>query len=160
MRLLLYHGSDCAFDEIDLKRSQPKRDFGVGFYTTTIATQAENWARSKKNRNLAEHAVVQVYEAELCDELRIKAYEGMTEEWLETIRRNRLQDGVQHSYDVMIGPAANDNTMMTVSRYLQGIYTVDEAIERLRYSKANDQISFHTERAVRCLRLVRRYYAD
>ena len=39
----LYHGTDCFFNHIDLNKSIDKRDFGIGFYTTTIAAQAESW---------------------------------------------------------------------------------------------------------------------
>lgn len=96
MELTVYHGTDCVFEQIDLGKSINRRDFGVGFYTTTLAAQAESWARSKKIRN----------------------------------------------------------------RYVQGIYTADEAIRRLRFSRANDQISFHTQQAVRCLRFTRRYQVE
>lgn len=33
------------------------------------------------------------------------------------IRNNRLNGSVQHDYDVVIGPVANDNTMRTVALY-------------------------------------------
>lgn len=84
-------------------------------------------------------------------------YEGLTTEWLEMVRDNRKNGGIQHDYDIMIGPVANDDTMVTVNRFVQGIYTAEEAISRLRFSKANDQVTFHTEQAVKCLKLVRRY---
>ena len=73
------------------------------------------------------------------------------------VKANRKQGRIQHNYDIMIGPVANDNTMVTVNRFVQGIYTADEAIDRLRFSVVNDQVSFHTEKAVSCLRLARRY---
>lgn len=37
MELILYHGTDHLFQEIDLGKSVGRRDFGIGFYTTTIA---------------------------------------------------------------------------------------------------------------------------
>ena len=39
--MFLYHGTNIRFDNIDLSRSKDKRDFGKGFYTTTIFEQAE-----------------------------------------------------------------------------------------------------------------------
>lgn len=157
MKLTVYHGTDCIFHNIDLHKSIGRRDFGTGFYTTTIAAQAENWARSKKVRNKSESAYVYVYEVEIPEDLAVCRYEGLTTEWLEMVRDNRKQGGIQHDYDIMIGPVANDDTMVTVNRFVQGIYTAEEAINRLRFSKANDQVTFHTERAVRCLKLLRRY---
>ena len=35
-RLTVYHGTDCLFDKINLKKSLNRRDFGIGFYTTTF----------------------------------------------------------------------------------------------------------------------------
>ena len=39
--LTLYHGSNKIFKEITLEKSRNRRDFGRGFYTTTIRDQAE-----------------------------------------------------------------------------------------------------------------------
>lgn len=157
MKLTLYHGTDCLFEDIDLSKSRGRRDFGTGFYTTTLAPQAESWARSKKIRNHSKAAYVYVYEAEIPDDLSVHKFEGLTTEWLEMVRDNRKYGGIQHNYDILIGPVANDDTMVTVTRYVQGIYTAREAIDRLRFSRANDQVTFHTERAVKCLKFVRRY---
>lgn len=43
--LVLYHGSNIAFDEIDLGKSHNRRDFGRGFYCTVLESQAEEWAK-------------------------------------------------------------------------------------------------------------------
>jgi len=46
--LILYHGSNHDFDEVDLSKSKDKRDFGKSFYTTTLCEQAEDWAEVLK----------------------------------------------------------------------------------------------------------------
>ncbi|MCD7823555.1 MAG: DUF3990 domain-containing protein [Oscillospiraceae bacterium] len=160
IKLTLYHGTDSDFKEIDLSKSLEKRDFGTGFYTTTLSSQAERWAINKKTRNQSEHAYIYVYEAAITDALSVKSFDGLSLDWLEMVRANRQLGGVQHNFDVVIGPVANDDTMLTVNRFIQGIYTAEEALERLRFSKANDQVSFHTEAAVSCLKLIRRYQVD
>ena len=43
--LILYHGSNHDFDAVDLSKSKDKRDFGKGFYTTTLREQAEDWRK-------------------------------------------------------------------------------------------------------------------
>ena len=66
----------------------------------------------------------------------------------------------QHAYDVVVGPVADDNTMETVQLYLSGILKAEEAVERLRYNKVNNQVSFHTLLALEpstILRLIRLY---
>lgn len=45
--MILYHGTGIRFAEIRLSKSKDKRDFGKGFYTTTIFEQAEKWAQNQ-----------------------------------------------------------------------------------------------------------------
>lgn len=42
--LVLFHGSNIAFDKIDLNKSHNRRDFGRGFYCTVLEQQANEWA--------------------------------------------------------------------------------------------------------------------
>ena len=88
--------------------------------------------------------------------LNVKRFDALSEEWLEFIKENRSKGGLQHNYDVVIGPVADDNTMETVQLYLAGILTVNEAVERLKYNQVNNQVSFHTEKALRSLQFIRR----
>ena len=34
--MILYHGTNMAFDAIDLKKSKPNKDFGRGFYLSAV----------------------------------------------------------------------------------------------------------------------------
>ena len=43
--MILYHGSNMEIDAIDLGKCMPYKDFGRGFYLTTIRKQAEQMAR-------------------------------------------------------------------------------------------------------------------
>ena len=92
--------------------------------------------------------------------LKVKRFDRLNEEWLEFIKKNRSKGGLQHDYDVVIGPVADDNTMETVQLYMANILTAEEAVERLRYNKVNNkvnnQVSFHTEKALQYVKLVRR----
>ena len=88
--------------------------------------------------------------------LNVKRFDALSEEWMEFIKENRSKGGLQHKYDVIIGPVADDNTMETVHLYTANILTASEAIERLRYNKVNNQVSFHTEKALQYLQLTRR----
>lgn len=63
---------------------------------------------------------------------------------------------MQHTYDVVIGPVADDRTMETVQLYIADILTAEEAVKRLKYNQPNNQISFHTERALKHLKFVGR----
>lgn len=159
-KIIVYHGTAFRFDCIDLKKSKDKRDFGKGFYTTTIQSQAESWAKNIAFRNHLPTAYVNVYEFTFSDTLKYKFFDGLTREWLEFIKLNRMHGGIQHDYDVVMGPVADDNTMLTINRYMAGTYSIDEALNRLAYYKVNDQLCINTKRALNYIRLVRWYKID
>ncbi len=154
--LILYHGSDSFFEKIDLEKSQNRRDFGKGFYTTVLEEQARNWAYKQMLRNGKTESYVYKFSFEESQDLNIKHFDSLNMEWLEFIKLNRSKGGIQHDFDVVIGPVADDNTMQTVQLYLLGTIKADEAVERLKYNDVNNQVSFHTEKAVEKLVLLNR----
>lgn len=155
-RLILFHGTIKVFDTIDLSKSHNRRDFGMGFYTTILENQAKEWAYRLSLREKCTKYFVYQYSFEENSTLDIKRFDGLTEEWLEFIKENRSKGGLQHKYDVVIGPVADDNTMETVQLYIAGIFNAKEAVERLRYNRVNNQVSFHTDKAIEQLKQVRR----
>lgn len=149
--LLIYHGSNVAFNEIDLSKSHNRRDFGRGFYCTVLKSQAKEWAHRLYIRKYSGGEYIYQYVFRQTDNLKIKRFTALDLQWLEFIKENRVRGGIQHAYDVVIGPVADDNTMETVQLYLSGILKSDEAVERLRYNKVNNQVSFHTPLALKHL---------
>ncbi|MDR0609874.1 MAG: DUF3990 domain-containing protein [Planctomycetaceae bacterium] len=49
--MILFHGSNICFDDVSLDFAKAKRDFGKGFYTTTIKEQATSWAENLCRRH-------------------------------------------------------------------------------------------------------------
>ena len=158
--LVGYHGSCYEFDEIDLRKSHNRRDFGKGFYTTILQSQSEEWGYRLSLREKRNKYYVYEYIFEENPELNVKRFDTLSEDWLEFIKENRSKGGLQHGYDVVIGPVADDNTMETVQLYIAGIFTASEAVNRLRYNKVNNQVSFHTSKALKYVRLIRRTAYD
>lgn len=154
--LTVFHGTTKKFEQIDLRKSHNRRDFGMGFYTTVLENQAKEWAYRLSLREKENRYYVYQYTFVESEELAIKRFDGLNQEWLEFIKKNRSLGGLQHNYDVVIGPVADDNTMETVQLYISGILNANEAVERLRYNKVNNQISFHTPKALKSLSIVRR----
>ena len=152
--LFVYHGTTYDFKKIDLNKSHNRRDFGQGFYTTILEDQARQWAYRLALRNHMRKYYVYKYCFIDDADLRIKRFDGLTVEWLEFIKKNRFDGGTQHNYDVVIGPVADDNTMMTVQLYVMGVIDAEESIKRLRYAKVNNQMSLHTEKALSFLQFV------
>lgn len=158
--MILYHGTNIDFDEIDLGRSNPFKDFGKGFYLTDIRTQAEELARKRMMRDGGSQ-IVQVYEfdeALLADpRLKSKKFDGPTAEWAEFIyrNRNRSESVFKHDYDIVIGPIADDGVAYLLSRYQEGSFTIEELADQLKYKRLNSQYYFGTARAISLLKRIK-----
>ncbi len=157
----LYHGSIVEVHKPSLRYGRERTDFGRGFYTTTLAEQAERWANIKKDRAKADKAIVSVYEiddAVLADPtLKIREFHGVDEAWLDFVVGCRKEGATKHDFDLVFGPVANDNVFTTVNLYESGILDAAAAILQLRAYKTYDQLSFHTERVIKSLRFVESY---
>jgi hypothetical protein len=150
----LYHGSNCDFTIVDLSKSKEKRDFGRGFYLTTLENQAKDWAEILFRRYGGDGIFVYEFELEINDTLRVKQFDGLSEEWLHFVRSNRIEEGMQHNYDLVRGVVANDRTNRTLALFVEGIYTAKMALKKLRYNKLNNHISIHTEKVLTYLTLI------
>ena len=128
----------------------------MGFYTTILEKQAKEWAYRLSLRERSDKYYVYQYIFEEKESIKLKRFDSLSKEWLEFIRKNRVEGGIQHGYDVVVGPVADDKTMETIQLYIADILTADEAVERLRYNQVNNQISFHSQKALDCLSFVRR----
>ena len=65
-----------------------------------------------------------------------------------------------YNADIVIGKIANDNVSETVSYVMQGIMRREDAVERLRFEKINNQIAFCMENALRTLRFLESYHLE
>jgi len=153
--MILYHGTNCEFDTVLLEKSKDNRDFGRGFYTTTLEEQAREWAEILFLRTRKGSAFLYEFEASDFADLEVKTFTGYTQDWLTFVRENRVLGGTRHAYDVVTGPVANDRTRETIAQYLSGAYDAEYTIKQLTYMKSNDQVSFHTEKAIAKLKLLR-----
>ena len=151
--MILYHGSNQDFTKVDLLKSKDRRDFGKGFYTTTIREQALQWGYNMFNRFGGDGFFLYEFEFSLSPDLLSKRFSKIPDEWFDFILSNRTLGGLHHDFDFVQGPVANDKTVLTITGFIDGLYTREEAIRRLRYSKTNDQVSLHTEKAVALLKL-------
>ena len=153
-KLTLYHGTNCDFSSVDLSKAKDKRDFGKGFYLTTLQNQAKDWAETLFARFGGDGIFVYEFEFEIKKDLNIKQFNGISEDWLNFIRDNRIDGGIQHNFDIVRGAVANDRTNRTLALFVEGIYSTKEAMKKLRSNKLNDQLSIHTEKALACLQLI------
>lgn len=165
--MILYHGGCEEVREPRVIASELGRDFGFAFYTTDIQPQAERWAIRKarvenRRRRGAALPVVSVYEWDeaAARDLVIKRFDAPGMEWLDLVVRCRGDISYRHAYDIVIGKIANDNVGETVSYVMQGIMRREDAVERLRFEKINNQIAFCTEKALHTIHFLRSYHPE
>ena len=96
----IYHGSYMAIPVPEIKKGQFTKDFGDGFYCTELKHQAERWAKRY------ETPIVNRYDYQPNEGLKILCFEEMTDEWLDFIVACR--NGEPHDYDVVVGAMADD----------------------------------------------------
>ena len=156
--MILYHGSNTSFDQIDLTKSLPNKDFGKGFYLSDNYEQAEEMAKFKVVIS-GGNVIVQSYHIEDSvlddDSLKIKIFKEYTKEWAEFIlvNRNNNSEVPAHDYDIVYGPIANDKVGMQIRKYKDGTINFEEFLHRLQYMKGiTFQYFFGTDKAIKKLR--------
>nr|WP_300864812.1 DUF3990 domain-containing protein [uncultured Acetatifactor sp.] len=148
----LYHGTVYDIDEIDVTKGKGYKDFGKGFYATSIRSHADNIARRNKRILEEKEARMQkkgskyrakVYRAyrynlefdDSCidnpEGLNVKVFIKADREWVRFILMNRGSDNSAHDFDIVIGPTADENTVTVINSYKDELEETDYADEVL-----------------------------
>lgn len=152
----LYHGTNTTFDKVELDKCLPYKDFGRGFYLTTLRTQALARAKNKCNFEGGAPTILayQFDKKELAN-LNVKYFEKPTEEWANFIFANRnKRNKKMHNYDIVIGPVADDGVIASIRLYETKVIDLAEFVKRLEYAHPNIQYAFCTERAIALLQKI------
>jgi hypothetical protein len=153
--MILYHGSTEIVEKPKILISTHFLDFGFGFYTTSSIEQATRWADTKRKRTQAQNSYLNIYEIDDCifgdKNFSFLVFENADREWLKFVIDNR-RGTIKHDFDFVKGAVANDTLYQTFTLYESGIITFDEAIIRLKTTELFNQISFHTEKALKNLK--------
>lgn len=155
--MYLYHGSNVEVSNPQILESDRRLDFGKGFYLTSSFEQAKRWAELTVKRRETGKATVSVFEFDenSVSDLKILHFTQAQKEWLEYVSMNRKNQIIPNDdYDIVIGPVANDRTILVISLYFSGIYDIEETIKRLMPQKLCDQYTFRTEKAIKKLKFV------
>lgn len=154
--MILYHGSNTDFDIIDLSKCLPNKDFGKGFYLTPSKHDASLRAKDKCNKELCGVPTIQRYlwNDTNTDDLQIKKFDKVDEQWAKFILNNRNRKGCGHQYDIVIGPVADDGLVLSLQLYEIGMLTIAELSKRLAYAKPYIQYCFCTQKAINMLKRI------
>ena len=120
------------------------KDFGYGFYCTNIEKQAKRWAITRKG-----DSIINRYNYISDEDLKVLCFKQMTEEWLDFIVACRK--GIEHEYDIVEGPMADDQIWNYVEGFISGKIPRDAFWELVKFSYPTHQIVFCTEKAIKTL---------
>lgn len=140
----IYHGSNVIVEKPRIMLNGHYKDFGYGFYCTKLEKQAKRWALTKRGES-----VVNSYFYMQDDTLKTCVFEQMTEEWLQFVVNCRR--GIEHSYDIVEGPMADDQIWDYVEDFMEGNISDTAFWELVRFKYPTRQIVFCTEAALKML---------
>lgn len=87
------------------------------------------------------------------ENMNIKKFETMTEEWLDFIVACRT--GNSHEYDIVEGPMADDTIFNYVQNYVDGKISREAFWSLAKFKHPTHQISFHTDKALSTLHFLK-----
>jgi hypothetical protein len=164
--LVVYHGSTILFDKIDVNRGRPYKDFGKGFYVTYSKQHAIKMAL--RNRNIELNKGVKCsaflytfdfYEKDLY-KFKVKEFRYADKEWINFVLKNRKSSSRDHNFDIVIGPTADDDVLVCIGAYFDGLYgeigseiAIDTLIRNIEAENLPGQIFFATNESASLLRL-------
>jgi len=151
--LKLYHGTNTTFDTIELSRCLPYKDFGRGFYLTTIRPQAMGRARDKcKFEGGTPTILTFLFDEKELDNLNVKRFDRTDAEWARFIFANRSRrNNTRHNYDIIIGPVADDGVINSIRLYETKVIDFETLLKKLTGAHPSIQYAFCSERAIALL---------
>jgi len=162
--MILYHGSNIEIKHIDLNMCKPYKDFGQGFYLTTIKEQAAKMAK-RVSRIYGGTPYISIYDYTASDStgLQIREFDNPTEDWAKFVLNNRnrrykdigsLECNLDNKYDIVIGPIANDDLALLFRQFSSGLIDIEILVKEMKYKKLTNQYSFHSNEAISNLKWV------
>ena len=130
---VLYHGTAERIEKIDVFKGRNNKDFGKGFYMALSKSQAIGMMHKKYREALlrrpnapkdryAEILYEITIDVEYAASLNVKEFRTADEEWLDFILMCREKGGLPHNFDLVVGPTADDDTMVCLNSYWRGFY--------------------------------------
>ena len=140
----IYHGSNVEVEKPRILQNGFYKDFGYGFYCTNIEKQAKRWAITRKG-----DSVVNRYMYIPNSNLKVLSFMEMSDEWLDFVVACRK--GIDHDYDIVEGPMADDQIWNYVEGFISGKVPRDVFWGLVKFSYPTHQIVFCTEEALKTL---------
>jgi hypothetical protein len=164
--LILYHGSNIEIEQVDINKCRPYKDFGQGFYLTTIEEQASKMATRVTRIYGGSPCITRFeFDAQILDQdwLSVCQFEKPNKDWALFVINNRNRSfqntkdvmcNQDLKYDIVHGPIANDDLALLFRQFSGGLIDVDILVKAMEYKQLTDQYSFHTNAALNHLKKV------
>lgn len=101
------------------------KDFGNGKYLTTSIEKA------KLEHKIFKDSIIEIYQINNIEELNCRFFNTYSKEWLEFVLQCKL--GVQHNYDIVAGPMADDTIHDLVEAYEAKVLRLDAVIDEYKH---------------------------
>jgi hypothetical protein len=141
---IVYHGSNVEVAKPRILQNGFYKDFGYGFYCTNLKKQAIRWALTRRG-----DSIVNQYRYEEDSALKVLNFPEMTDEWLDFVANCRR--GIEHEYDIVEGPMADDKIWNYVEGFIAGRIPRDAFWSLVKFSYPTHQIVFCTEKALQTI---------
>ncbi len=160
---VLFHGSKRGIDEILATGSRNNCDFGNGFYLGESYIQALAFVSEFDNSCIYSFSFdfknLNVYQFE-CDldwMLAVCYYRGTLNEYSNYDKILNVIEKLKDA-DIIIAPIADNKMFYIMTQFAEGEINADVAIHSLSASKLGYQYILKTDRAIKCLRPIEKYY--
>jgi len=160
---VLFHGSKRGIDEILATGSRKNSDFGNGFYLGESYIQALAFVSEFDNSCIYSFSFdfknLNVYQFE-CDldwMLAVCYYRGTLNEYSNYDKILNVIEKLKDA-DIIIAPIADNKMFYIMTQFAEGEINADVAIHSLSASKLGYQYILKTDRAIKCLRPIEKYY--
>ncbi len=153
----LYHGSIKVVERPTITSDSDVYDFGRGFYVTASFQKARMWMQMRMKETQTAEGYVNVYEFDetAMESLNCLIFKAANRKWLKFVMDNRTNRNFTHDYDIVFGPAANDDAYEQLVFAEGDILHTSSTIENLKSFRLMDLYLFHTPRALEALRFKR-----
>lgn len=162
--MILYHGSNLEIENISLDKCRPYKDFGKGFYLTSLYQQAWKMA-VRVSKIYGGKPCVSVFEVpdNVFENTELNCLQfgnKVSKEWAVFVNNNRnrafnnfqsLECNLDCKYDIVVGPIADDDLALLFRQFANEFINLDMLVEGMRYKELTNQYSFHTDKAINFL---------
>ncbi len=149
---VLFHGSKNGLSEVSISAARANCDFGKGFYLGETYDQALAFVCENENSS--------VYSFRYSiDGLKVYRFD-CTLEWMLAICYQRIRRIIADmaDADVIVAPIADNKMFYIMAQFTDGEINADVALHSLAASRLGFQYVFKTEKALKKLVPIERYY--